>query len=168
MLSAYGMGLADQTAMREAAVERRLDAAGLAKAEAALEALASQAREELARQGVETERIVLLRRLHLRYEGTDTALPLACAPGTGEAELRAGFDAAYRQRFAFLMPDRALVIEAASVEAVGAGASSAAPSRWSGYASTRRGPTAAASAGTRPLCTGASGWRRAPSSTDRR
>jgi 5-oxoprolinase (ATP-hydrolysing) len=37
------------------------------------------------------------------------------------AASQAAFEPAYRQRFAFLMPDRALVIEAMSVEAVGAG-----------------------------------------------
>ncbi|WP_036251853.1 hydantoinase/oxoprolinase family protein, partial [Methylibium sp. T29] len=42
VLSAYGMGLADQTAMREAAVERRLDAAGLAAAGERLDALAAE------------------------------------------------------------------------------------------------------------------------------
>ncbi|ABM95921.1 hydantoinase B/oxoprolinase family protein [Methylibium petroleiphilum] len=118
VLSAYGMGLADQTAMREAAVERRLDAAGLAAAGERLDALAAEAEAALAAQGVAASRIEVLRRVHVRYEGTDTALVLADGD---EAALRARFDAAYRQRYAFLMAGRALVIEAVSVEAVGAG-----------------------------------------------
>src|SRR5687767_15636027 len=43
------------------------------------------------------------------------------------AELRSEFEAGYKQRFAFLMPDRALVIEAVSVEAVGPGERHEAP-----------------------------------------
>ncbi|HSV69783.1 MAG TPA: hydantoinase B/oxoprolinase family protein, partial [Methylibium sp.] len=118
LLSAYGMGLADQTAMREASIERRLDGDGLAAARERLVALGAQARAEVEAQGVEPARITVLRRLHLRYEGTDTALVLDEAD---EPALRAAFEAAYRQRYAFLMPGRALVIEAVSVEAVGAG-----------------------------------------------
>ena len=118
VLSAYGMGLADQAAMRETAVERRLDAAGLAAAGERLDALAAEAGAALVAQGVAVSRIEVLRRVHVRYEGTDTALVLAAGD---EAALRARFDAAYRQRYAFLMAGRALVIEAVSVEAVGAG-----------------------------------------------
>ena len=119
LLSAYGMGLADRSAMREAAVERRLDAAGLAAARAQLDALSAQAVAELQRQGVAAAPQRVRRRLHLRYEGTDTALPLDEAD---EATLQAAFEAAYRRRFAFAMPGRPLVIEAAAVEAIGAGA----------------------------------------------
>jgi 5-oxoprolinase (ATP-hydrolysing) len=118
VLSAYGMGLADQIAMREASLERPLDAEGLAAAAARLEQLAGAAADEVAGQGVERERIELRRAVHLRYQGTDTALVVPF--GTAGA-LTAAFEAAYRQRFAFLMPGRALVIEAVSVEAVGPG-----------------------------------------------
>jgi 5-oxoprolinase (ATP-hydrolysing) len=118
VLSAYGMGLADQIAMREASVEQPLDTAGLALAEARLRQLGEAAVAEVANQGVAPEAITLHRRLHLRYEGTDTALVVA----HGEpAAMVAAFEAGYRQRFAFLMPGRALVVEAVSVEAVGAG-----------------------------------------------
>ncbi|HEY6087622.1 MAG TPA: hydantoinase B/oxoprolinase family protein [Burkholderiaceae bacterium] len=118
VLSAYGMGLADQIAMREASLERPLDAAGLAAAEARLTQLGDAARNEVASQGVAAAAIEVRRNLHLRYAGTDTALVL---PWGGEAAIRQAFEAGYRQRFAFLMPHRGLVIEAVSVEAVGAG-----------------------------------------------
>jgi 5-oxoprolinase (ATP-hydrolysing) len=118
VLSAYGMGLADQIAMREASVERPLDATGLAQADARLAALGHAAADELAGQGVAREAVELRRHVHLRYQGTDTALVL---PFGRLDEVRAAFEAGYRQRFAFLMPGRALVIEAVSVEAVAAG-----------------------------------------------
>jgi 5-oxoprolinase (ATP-hydrolysing) len=139
LLSAYGMGLADQTAMREASVERRLDADGLAAAHERLAALGAQARAEVEAQGVEAARIGVLERVHLRYEGTDTALVLDAAD---EARLRAAFESAYRQRYAFLMPGRALVIEAVSVEAVGAG--EALPTAAAGAAAAEHRPAPAA------------------------
>ena len=118
VLSAYGMGLADQIAMREAALEMPLDDAGLAAAEARLAVLGEAARDEVARQGVASAAIELRRHIHLRYQGTDTALVL---PLGSLAAMRLAFEAGYRQRFAFLMPDRGLVIEAVAVEALGAG-----------------------------------------------
>jgi 5-oxoprolinase (ATP-hydrolysing) len=118
VLSAYGMGLADQIAMREASIELPLDEAGLAAAEARLAQLGDEAARELVDQGVPRDAVQRHCRVHVRYQGTDTALPVPC--GT-LADIRHDFELAYRQRFAFLMPDRMLVIEAVSVEAVGAG-----------------------------------------------
>ncbi len=117
VLSAYGMGLADQTAMRQAAIEMPLADAGPAMA-ARLDTLAADAAAELERQGVAATRIAMHRRVHVRYEGTDSALVV---PFGDAAALQAAFEAAYRQRFAFLMAERRLIVEAVSVEAVGAG-----------------------------------------------
>ena len=116
VLSAYGMGLADQSAMREEAVEARLDAIGADALGARLARLGAGARAVLAAQGVPDERIALLRRVHLRYEGTDSALVVAFDTA---ASMQAQFEAAYKRRFSFLMPARALVVEAISVEALG-------------------------------------------------
>ena len=118
VLSAYGMGLADQIAMREASIELPLDEAGLAAAQMRLEQLGSAARGEVASQGVAVSAIELRGHVHVRYQGTDTALVVPCID---MAQIRADFEVGYRQRFAFLMQGRVLVIEAVSVEAVGAG-----------------------------------------------
>jgi 5-oxoprolinase (ATP-hydrolysing) len=118
VLSAYGMGLADQIAMREASVELPLDDAGLAAAQAQLAALSAAAQDEVASQGVARESVTLHPKVHVRYAGTDTALVV---PLGAIEQIRAAFEAGYRQRFAFLMPARGLVVEAVSVEAVGAG-----------------------------------------------
>ncbi len=124
VLSAYGMGLADQIAMREASVELPLDEAGLAAAQARLVQLGDAAAAEVVSQGVAAAAVQLLPKVHLRYQGTDTALTV---PLAGMAALQQAFEAGYRQRFSFLMPGRALVIEAVSVEAVAAGQAHAAP-----------------------------------------
>ncbi len=118
VLSAYGMGLADQIAMREASIELPLDDAGLSAAEQRLAQLGDAARDEIAGQGVARAAVLLRRHVHVRYQGTDTALVV---PFGEQRAIRRAFEAGYRQRFAFLMPDRMLVIEAVSVEAVGAG-----------------------------------------------
>ncbi len=118
VLSAYGMGLADQIAMREASIELPLDDAGFDAAWSRLATLGDAARDELVSQGVPPAAVQLRRRIHVRYQGTDTALVVACGD---RAQIGREFEAGYRQRFAFLMPDRKLVIEAVSVEAVAAG-----------------------------------------------
>nr|WP_245659584.1 hydantoinase B/oxoprolinase family protein [Limimonas halophila] len=114
VLSAYGMGLADVRAMREQAIDRRLDAHTLTEAAGVLDSLAEAAASEIAAQGVATDRV--LRRLHVRYAGTDAALIVP--EGSREAVVEA-FEAEHRQRFGFVMPSKPMVVEAASVEAVG-------------------------------------------------
>jgi 5-oxoprolinase (ATP-hydrolysing) len=116
VLSAYGMGLADQVAMRSRAVEARLDDSRLL--EEAAEALAIEARDDLVGQGVAPEAVEVRRRVHLKYEGTDTALVVPLGP---RADMVRQFEAAYRKQFSFLMPGKALIAEALSVEAVAAG-----------------------------------------------
>jgi len=116
VMSAYGMGLADQTSMREAAVEIKLTEEAQADLEARLHALGRQAQADLNHQGVADDRITLMRRVHLRYEGTDSALIVLF--DTIDS-MKAQFEAAYKKRFSFLMPSKALIVEAVSVEAIG-------------------------------------------------
>jgi 5-oxoprolinase (ATP-hydrolysing) len=113
VLSAYGMGLAEVRALREEALERRLDEALNDVAEKSVR-LGELAVDELKWQGAVLAR--LEKRVHLKYEGTDTALVV---PLGALGAMRAEFERLYRNRFSFLMPDRALVAEAVSVEAIG-------------------------------------------------
>ncbi len=116
VLSAYGMGLADICAMRQKQLEQPFGprAEGLLLEAAA--PLAAEASTEVERQGVDKTTIVTLLTAYLRYEGTDTALPVSvAAPETMQND----FEQAHRQRFGFIARERALVIEALSVEAIG-------------------------------------------------
>jgi 5-oxoprolinase (ATP-hydrolysing) len=117
VLSAYGMGLADTVAMREQTVEARLLAGDLPAIEGALERLEREARGELTSQGVAPGGVRIVARVHLRYEGTDSALPVRFA---GVEDMAAQFETEYRKRYSFLMPGRNLIAESVSVEAVGA------------------------------------------------
>ncbi|MFO0459463.1 MAG: hydantoinase B/oxoprolinase family protein [Burkholderiales bacterium] len=123
VLSAYGMGLAEQAALRERSVERRLDEGGLAEAAEQLDAIEAQARAELVAQGEPAGRLRASRRVHLKYEGTDTSIGVAQA---ARDAMVGEFEAAYRQRFAFLLSGRPLVVESVSVEVVSPGEGGAA------------------------------------------
>jgi 5-oxoprolinase (ATP-hydrolysing) len=147
VLSAYGIGLADVVAMRESTIEAPLTpelAAHLPEDFTRLEqsATAELARPDLADTPAPGEaqdeapgQISVTRRAHLRYDGTDTALPVPFGPA---AEMTAAFETAYQRQFSFLMRDKQIVVEAISVEASTAEASTA-------EASTAEASTAEAS-----------------------
>jgi 5-oxoprolinase (ATP-hydrolysing) len=115
VLSAYGMGLADLTAMREQAVEAPLTDTGLPELATTAATLEADAGAELADGGADPAQVTSVRRAHLRYAGTDTALPVPLGPAQ---DMTAAFERAYRQQFSFLMPDKTILVEAVSVEAV--------------------------------------------------
>ena len=115
VLSAYGMGLADVTATREAAIEKPLVRLGCEGLLHTLTPLVDDAMAELAEQGIEAESITTVRRVHLKYAGTDTTVEVSFGDGDVD-EMRADFERLYRRQFSFLMPERDLVVEAGSVE----------------------------------------------------
>jgi 5-oxoprolinase (ATP-hydrolysing) len=118
VLSAYGMGLADQTALREQAVEIPLTPDALPALTALANTLAQRATEALIAQGADPSRVITHQHLHVRYAGTEAAL---IVPLEDHAAIVADFAAAHRARFGFVTPDRALMVEAVAVEALAAG-----------------------------------------------
>jgi 5-oxoprolinase (ATP-hydrolysing) len=114
VLSAYGMGLADQSLIREQAVELRLTPEAMPALLAPLQSLGDAVRAALSQQAL-GDAIELHQRVHVRYEGSDSALVVSMG---SLAEITARFEQAYRQRFAFLMTGKALMVEAVSVEAL--------------------------------------------------
>ncbi|WP_462322014.1 hydantoinase B/oxoprolinase family protein [Halochromatium sp.] len=147
VLSAYGMGLAEVRALRERSLEQPFeDVLNRGELRAALDAIAADAEEELRAQSIPDACIELRRRLHLRYQGSDTALEIeldrnkANGKANGNdnagshsseqaraiettaglaAEITRRFEAAYRARFGFLMPGTPLMAASVAVEAVG-------------------------------------------------
>ncbi|NBM18708.1 hydantoinase B/oxoprolinase family protein [Streptomyces sp. GC420] len=136
VLSAYGIGVADATAMREQAVEAPLEEAPVGELCARL---AERTRAELVDDGVPEASVTTRARVHLRYAGTDSAIPVALAR---PADMREEFTRLHRARYAFTM-DKPLVAEAVSVEAVGA----------SGGAGARLEPPPPATGASRPAAT---------------
>jgi len=125
VLSAYGMGLADLTAMRERAVEARLTPELRDKLDAIYIDLTASARKQILAQDVEEKNIEVRQRIHVRYEGTDSAL---IVDDGSDAQIKARFEAAYRMRYSFLMEHKALLVEAVSVEVIGKSGEAAAAS----------------------------------------
>ncbi|MGH6941492.1 hydantoinase B/oxoprolinase family protein [Hypericibacter sp.] len=116
VLSAYGMGLADVRVMRERAIETRLGEQALQDARTQLDSLEAQARGEMREQELPEAALSAIRRVHLRYEGTDAALVVEHG---NLAEIVARFEAAHRQRYGFIVADKAHILEAVSVEVIG-------------------------------------------------
>ena len=112
VLSAYGMGLAEIRAMREVQLDAPL--ADTQTAEEKLAQITRQARGEVQAQGVQD--ITLQPRAHLRYDGSHQALEV---PYGDPDQMQAEFEAAHRQRFGFHSPERDILFDMLSVEAIG-------------------------------------------------
>ncbi len=148
VLSAYGIGLADQRILRHRAIEAPLDAATLALAAAEMDRLEQDCRADIEADGFEPNLARIERRLMIRYRGSDTAIEVAEA--SVEA-VGAAFEARYRQRFTFTTPDVPLLVESVSVELivpsirstayVGTAMSTAAPGEVMAYMAGVRAPT---------------------------
>ena len=137
---------------------------------------------ELERQGIAAADVHVERRGLVKYRGTDVALPV---PWAVPEEMAAAFLELHHARYGFLMPGRALVLEAVAVEAVSAGGPAeadalphtrrhgpaAGPTRPRAAARSRRasrGASSPAAAATRRRCTCAKTCRRPPPSRGRR
>ena len=115
VLSAWGIGQAKVTALRQAGVDAPL-AGGLPLAEAALAGLEAAVRADMAAQGAGD--CDLRRTLRLRYDGADAELPVALAD---PAQAKAEFEAAHQRLFGFVEPERTILIAAVEAEAFPAG-----------------------------------------------
>jgi 5-oxoprolinase (ATP-hydrolysing) len=125
LLSAYGMGLAPMRASRERSLEVPLDGAAMHTIEGLAYDLGSAATDELLDEGVEHDDIAIETFVHLRYAGTDTALPVSLSEPN---IMRRDFEALHRQRFGFLSPEKTIFAAAIEVEALGHGDAEAAAS----------------------------------------
>ncbi|MGW5637009.1 hydantoinase B/oxoprolinase family protein [Streptomyces sp. NPDC003832] len=115
VLSALGIGLADTTAMREQSVEAPLAPASMPDVLRTADDLEAAARSELLAEDVPEDRIGVVRRAQLRYDGTDTALTVEL---TEPDTMRRTFEERHRATYSFVL-DRPIVVEALSVEATG-------------------------------------------------
>ncbi len=121
VLSAYGIGLARPSLLRERTLRQPLEPALLPQLERAIESLVAEATADLHSGGDlaagQEPRVQV--RLELRYGGSDQGLELpwpASPPNDLLADLRAAFEERHRQRFGFVVPDEPLVVERLVVE----------------------------------------------------
>jgi 5-oxoprolinase (ATP-hydrolysing) len=116
VLSAYGIGLAEIRILKEKGVEASLTEALLVEIETTLNNLINEARIELmSRENQSLEQIKFLRKVHLKYEGTDSSLIIDFDT---LAEMRQKFESIHQQRYGFIMADKHLIVEAVSAELV--------------------------------------------------
>ncbi len=122
VLSAYGIGQAEHRSLAHRALEipLREARAAVASAFAGIEA------ELLAAAGAPAGDRRIERRAHLKYAGSDTAIPLDAPADLDPADLEAAFTAAYAQRFSFTVPGAVVVVEAVEAELVDSVAKTAA------------------------------------------
>ena len=115
VLSAYGIGLADQRLLLQRAVEGELEPTLMPSLERTFETLFAEGHAKLISEGADAGTIRAERRVSIKYKGTDTALEI---PFGAEQTLHAAFEASYRQRFAFVVPDAPLVVESLTLELI--------------------------------------------------
>lgn len=119
ILSAYGMGLAQIRANRTQALVKKLDLELESELEVVESTLQLDAVRELKEQGVTDSNISTFSRAHIRYDGTDMALPVDL---TSAENMIKAFEDLHRKQFGFIFENKGLIVEALEVEAVGAGA----------------------------------------------
>jgi 5-oxoprolinase (ATP-hydrolysing) len=144
LLSAYGMGLAERRAVREAAVNAPLTAQTLEAIASTMEGLEREAAVELELQSRrpdesrdpwpnlrenggmdpdyhrdDDQEIHFIRQAFVKYDRTDT--PLA-VPFGSMADITQAFENIHRQRFGFTAPGKPLIVESVAVEAIDASA----------------------------------------------
>ncbi|HUW80818.1 MAG TPA: hydantoinase B/oxoprolinase family protein [Acidocella sp.] len=117
VLSAYGIGLADFSRLSKQAVEIAFTPASIEHLLSVAAKLAAQATAGLQAQKPDAS-ITHSTTIHLRYAGTDTALPV---PLTTHADMIQQFEVAHKRLFGFVSPEKSLMAETVVVEALSPG-----------------------------------------------
>jgi 5-oxoprolinase (ATP-hydrolysing) len=116
VLSAYGIGLAEIIIIREKGVEAKLTQELLPELETLLNQLIEAGKAELSRQEPqEIDKTQILRKVHLKYEGTDSSLIVNFHTFVA---MRQQFEQVHQQRYGFIMEEKTLIVEAVSVELI--------------------------------------------------
>lgn len=116
VLSAYGMGLAEVRAIRQATEATPLAATRDKALADRIAALSTAARADLEVQGFAADAVSTVARAEIKFAGSDTPLVVPFGPADAMAE---AFEEMHRRRFGFFAEDKALVVETLEVEAVG-------------------------------------------------
>ena len=120
VLSAYGIGLAGLSAMREQSVELPLTPDNLPALAEELDRLAAAARAGLDLDDGDDRPVEIRRLAQVKARGSDTTLPIAFE---ALADMRAEFEAEHRRRFGFAADADLLIVETLTAEAVAPGLS---------------------------------------------
>ncbi|MFN4354806.1 hydantoinase B/oxoprolinase family protein [Parvibaculum sp.] len=116
LLSAYGIGLARIAASRTRAFIKPFGEALLPELGAAIAELTKEAVAELTAQGISEADVEVTPLLHLRYDGSDTALQTDFSSRDRAAAI-AGFETAHKAQFGFSFENKMVVAEAVEIAA---------------------------------------------------
>ncbi len=115
LLSAYGIGLSSIFASRQQALVKLFSAENLDGIRNLSKRLTETVVAEIRDQGVPADAIRSRPIVHLRYEGTDTTIPVDFSSFSIK-HARHAFEAAHKAQFGFIYDNKGIVVEAVGIE----------------------------------------------------
>ncbi|UDL89684.1 hydantoinase B/oxoprolinase family protein [Mesorhizobium sp. PAMC28654] len=120
LLSAYGIGLSSVFASRQQALLMPLAENSKPAIDDLIAVLRKAVVGELAAQNIAESAVATKPVLQVRYDGTDTALPVNFEHGSIE-QARSDFESAHRAQFGFIYDDKPMIVETVGVEGMETG-----------------------------------------------
>ncbi|MER8962375.1 hydantoinase B/oxoprolinase family protein [Mesorhizobium sp. M0701] len=120
LLSAYGIGLSSVFASRQQALLKPLADNSRPAIDELIATLRKAVIDELAAQGISQDAVASRPVLQIRYDGTDTALPVNFGHGS-IAQAKADFELAHKAQFGFVYDDKPMIVESVGVEGTDTG-----------------------------------------------
>jgi 5-oxoprolinase (ATP-hydrolysing) len=125
VLSAYGMGLADTITTQQHAIGKVLTDDLLVTVQTLGNTLQTQGETTLYQQGFSSSDTHSKWHLHCRYSGSDTSLSIHYnpqhRPSITIATITQQFERLHQQRFSFISPQQALIIESLEIDVIAKG-----------------------------------------------
>ncbi|MBX9879843.1 MAG: hydantoinase B/oxoprolinase family protein [Candidatus Obscuribacterales bacterium] len=116
VLSAYGIGLADMSVIRQQTVELPLSKENLQTVENYFARLINEARGGLETQAIPVESIDVKRTVQMRYQGSDSTIEIDFAV---QEEMAKSFTEKHQRLFGFALLGKQLIVESIAVDATG-------------------------------------------------
>lgn len=115
LLSAYGIGRSGLSTIATKSIDTPLQTDAEKELKSVRDELERHARTKLLSEGADADALTSRTEFRLRYQGTDTALPV---DGTvlQSSRLRENFEILHKQRFGFISTDKKIIVDAVSVE----------------------------------------------------
>lgn len=124
LLSAYGIGLASVFAARQQALLKPLAEESRTEIGSLIAILKKAVIAELSAQGIAEDAVAAKPVLHIRYDGTDTTLPVNFESDS-IFQAKRDFEIAHKAQFGFVYDDKPMIVETVGVEGSEIGESSA-------------------------------------------
>ncbi|PAQ07338.1 hydantoinase B/oxoprolinase family protein [Mesorhizobium temperatum] len=120
LLSAYGIGLSSIFSSRQQALLKPLAEDSRPAIDDLIATLRKAVIDELAAQGIAEDAVASKPVLQVRYDGTDTALPVNFEHGSIE-RAKGDFEMAHKAQFGFVYDDKPMIVESVGVEGIDTG-----------------------------------------------